>query len=171
MFMIIATAITTPSTGSRNQTAPMTPITTAKIAPLIRPTRASRRMTRQTFELVRSRVAIARTATVNDCVPAFPPMEATIGIKTAKATNSSIVPSNSEITSDAKIAVTRFTASHGNRCLVVSITRSDRLPSPTPARRIKSSSASSSMKAIASSMVMTPTMRSSSSTTGAVIMW
>ena len=40
------------------------------------------------------RVARARTATVMVCVPALPPMEATIGISTASATMLSIVASN-----------------------------------------------------------------------------
>ena len=41
-------------------------------------------------------------------VPAFPPIEATIGIKIAKATISCIVPSNIEITIEASIAVNKF---------------------------------------------------------------
>ena len=39
-------------------------------------------------------VAKARTATVKVCVPAFPPIEATIGIKTASATIASMVDEN-----------------------------------------------------------------------------
>ena len=42
------------------------------------------------FDGVNSLTAKARTATVNVCVPALPPIEATIGIKTAKATTCSI---------------------------------------------------------------------------------
>ena len=54
-------------------------MTTAKIMPFKNPTTVSRRITRQTLAPVRSRVASPRTATAMDCVPAFPPIEATIG--------------------------------------------------------------------------------------------
>ena len=56
------------------------------------PTAASRRTTRMAFEVVKSRVASARTATVSDCVPALPPIEATIGISAANATMVEMVP-------------------------------------------------------------------------------
>jgi hypothetical protein len=169
-LITIAAAITAPRTGEPNQTSPTIPITTAKIAPLIRPTPASRVTTRIRLALVRSFVASARTATVSDWVPALPPIEATIGISTASATTCAIASSNCAITSEARIAVIRFTKSQGSRCFVVSPTRSDRLDSsPTPARRRMSSSCTSSSTFIASSMVMTPTSRPSSSTTGAEI--
>ena len=161
--------MTKPRVAEENHNRHTTPITSAKIAPFTAPTRTSRRITRQTLEPVRSFVAIARTATVRLWVPAFPPIEATIGIKTASATKSLITPSNWAITRLARTAVTRFTASHGKRRLVVLITRSVRLPSPTPARRRMSSSCSSSKTTMASSMVITPTSRPSSSTTGAEI--
>jgi hypothetical protein len=126
--------------------------------------------TRIRFELVRSFVASARTATVSAWVPAFPPIEATIGIRTASATICAMASSNWAITSEARIAVIRFTKSQGRRCLVVSPRPSDRLDSsPTPASRKMSSSCTSSSTFIASSMVMTPTSRPSSSTTGAEI--
>ena len=150
-----------------NQKYPTKPKTSAKIMPLRSPTRTSRRITRQTLEVVKSLVAMARTATVSDCVPALPPIDATIGIKTASATNCAIVASNIEMTKDAIIAVAKFTANQGKRPRVVSKTLSDSEPSPTPARRIISSSYSSSSTIIASSMVITPTSRSSASTTGA----
>ena len=77
---------------------------------------------------------------------------------------------NSEITHEAMIAVSRFTNSQGVRCRQVSMTPSEiELSPPTPARRSTSSSCSSSSTAMASSMVMTPTSRSSASTTGAEI--
>jgi len=119
---------------------------------------------------VRSRVARPRTATVRLWVPALPPIEATIGISTASATIWAIAASNWAMTSEARIAVTRFTNSHGSRCFVVSPTRSERLDSsPTPASRRMSSSCTSSSTFIASSIVITPTSRPSSSTTGAEI--
>mmetsp|Transcript_23757 Transcript_23757/g.42640 ORF Transcript_23757/g.42640 Transcript_23757/m.42640 type:complete len:259 (-) Transcript_23757:789-1565(-) len=170
IFTTMAAAITYPSAGEPNQITPTMPMTTAKIAPLIRPTRTSRRITRHTFAPVKSFVASARTATVSDWVPAFPPIDATMGIKTARATICAKAISNCAMTSDARIEVTRFTASHGMRRLVVSRTLSDRADSsPTPARRRMSSSCSSSKTAIASSMVIAPISRPSSSTTGAEI--
>ena len=50
-------------------------------------------------------VASARTATVIVCVPALPPIEATIGISTASATMLWIVASNRLMTAEARIAV------------------------------------------------------------------
>ena len=51
---------------------------------------------------------MARTATVSDWVPALPPMEATMGISTARATRPAMTSSNSAMTSEA----TRNTAIH-----------------------------------------------------------
>ena len=67
----------------------------------------------------RSCVASARTATVMVCVPALPPIEATIGISTASATICSMVASNRLITREARMAVTRLASSQVKRCLVV----------------------------------------------------
>ena len=64
-------------------------------------------------------MASARTATVMVCVPALPPIDATIGISTASATICSMVASNRLITSEARIAVPRLTNSQVKRCLVV----------------------------------------------------
>ncbi len=138
---------------------------------MIRPATTSRRSTLSALARVRSRVASARTATVIDCVPALPPMLATIGISTASAVTAAITPSNCAITRDARIAVTRFTASHGNRCRAIASVRSFRLSSPTPASSSRSSSCSSDRTAIASSIVITPITRPPSSTTGALIRW
>ena len=60
-------------------------------------------------------MASARTATVMVCVPALPPMEATIGISTASATICSMVASNCLITAGRECAVPRLTSSHQNR--------------------------------------------------------
>ena len=46
----------------------------------------SRMMMRPALWMSMSRVASARTVTVMVCVPALPPIEATIGISTASAT-------------------------------------------------------------------------------------
>ena len=171
-LMIIATPITPPSTGEPNHSRASAPMTTAKQTPLISPTDSSRRMMRQTLLEVRSLVARERTATVSACVPALPPIEATIGISTASATTVASTSSNCAMTNEASTAVARFTASHGRRCRTVSTVPSEsRLSSPTPARRRMSSSCSSSSTDMASSMVITPTSRSLSSTTGAEIRW
>ena len=65
-------------------------------------------------------MAIARTATVSDWVPALPPMEAAIGIRTARMTSRSIVVWKRPITTEAATAVSRLTRSQENRALPVS---------------------------------------------------
>ena len=65
----------------------------------------SRSTTRAVFMAPSSPVASARTATVMVCVPALPPIDATIGISTASATMCSMVASNCLITIEARIAV------------------------------------------------------------------
>ena len=93
-----------------------------------------------------------------------------MGISTASATSCAMEFSNSPITDAAATAVRMLVASQGTRRRAVCITLSVRLDSsPTPARRRMSSSCSSSRTAMASSMVMMPTSRSSRSTTGAEI--
>ena len=116
------------------------------------------------------RRASARTATVTVCVPALPPIEATIGISTASATRRSMVASNNPITAEATIAVTRLISSQELRPCNVSSSDERRFASPTPASAIRSSSASSSMTSITSSMVIIPIRRPCSSTTGALTM-
>ena len=76
-------------------------------------------MTRQTLVLDSSRVASARTATVMVCVPAFPPMLATIGISTASATILASASSKLLITQEASSAVSRFANSQGKRPLAM----------------------------------------------------
>ena len=89
-FNIIAIAITPPSKLSENQYADRIPIKIAKIIPFIPPTKVSLVIIFITFDVVSSLTAIALTETVSVYVPALPPIEATIGIKTAKATTFSI---------------------------------------------------------------------------------
>ena len=83
------------------------------------PTAISLPMKRKALAAVSSPIASARTATVTVCVPALPPIDATIGISTASATIFSIAPSNWPITSEAITAVNRFTASHSPRSCTV----------------------------------------------------
>lgn len=108
-FIIIAIPITIPREVSSNHIAVIPPAIKAKATPLSRPTMLSFPIILNAFVSDISLVAMARTATVKACVPAFPPIDATIGIRIARATTCSIVPSNTEITIDARIAVNKFT--------------------------------------------------------------
>ena len=139
----------------------------ANATPLMRPTDASRTMTRSVLAGPRSRVARARTVTVMVWVAALPPIEATTGISTASATIWPMVASNNLITLEASSAVPRFMSSQVNRLRTVSMTVSITLSSPTPPSRRRSSSASSWITSTTSSTVTTPTNRLLASTTGA----
>ena len=90
-------------------------------------------------------------------MPAFPPIEATIGINTAKATTFSISSLKKPITIDARIAVNKFNKSQLNLLLVFFNTPSVISSSPTPAKRSASSSASSFKTVKTSSLVIIPT--------------
>ena len=57
---------------------------------------------------VKSLVAIVLTVTANVCIPALPPIDATIGIKNAKTTICSIVAPNKLMHHVAKKAVNKF---------------------------------------------------------------
>ena len=59
----------------------------------------------------------ARTVTASVCVPAFPPIPATIGMSTASATIVAITSSNCAITVEATEAVKRFASSQRTRAL------------------------------------------------------
>ena len=89
-FIIIAIAITIPNKKSSNQYEESNPIINAKIIPLIPPTNVSFTIILNALEVVNSFIAKALTETVKVCVPALPPIEATIGINTASATAFSI---------------------------------------------------------------------------------
>ena len=81
-------------------------------------------------------MASALTATVMVCVPALPPIDATIGISTASATICSMVASNRLITAEARIAVTRLASSQVKRSRVVCHTESlTNSPATPPMRR------------------------------------
>ena len=79
-FTIMAIASTAPRRGSPKTSIPTSPRIRASPRPFSTPAISSRRITRGAVERFRSRVASARTATASDCVPAIPPVEATIGI-------------------------------------------------------------------------------------------
>ena len=142
----------------------------AKTTPLRTATASSRRTKLAAASLSIWRNASARTATVTVCVPALPPIEATMGISTASATSRSMVASKSPITAEATTAVSRLINSHEVRPCIVSQRLERTLESPTPASAIRSSSASSSMTSMTSSMVITPISRPCSSVTGALTM-
>ena len=91
---------------------------------MIPPTKVSFAIILNAFEVVNSFIAKALTETVRVWVPAFPPIEATIGINTASATTFSIEAWKKPITIEAITAVSKFTNSHENLDFVVSITAS-----------------------------------------------
>ena len=80
----------------------------ANINPLIAPTANSFPITRSAFALVISLKANDLTATVNVCVPALPPIDATIGINIASATTCFKDDSKIAITNEAAIAVNKL---------------------------------------------------------------
>ena len=104
-----------------------------------------------------SLVAIALTVTAKVCIPALPPIEATIGIKKAKATICSIVAPNLLITHVANKAVNKFKSNQLNLLFVFFKILSVISSSPTPASLRTSSSASSFTTVKISSLVIIPT--------------
>ena len=115
MLMIIAATIIELKPVSPNQIYAPIPQSAANAIPLMKLTISSLLTNLRTFDAVMSRVAKARTVTVSACVPALPPIEATIGMRMARATICSMVPPNTEITSDATTAVPRFTSNQTKR--------------------------------------------------------
>ena len=112
---------------------------------------------------------MARITRVRVWLPAMPPMLATIGISTARATTFSRVSSNRLITAEAARAVSRLMPSHSARRRTVCQTEPKVSSSSSrPAMPISECSASSMITSTTSSMVIRPTSMPSSSTTGAV---
>ena len=70
---------------------------------------------------VKSLVAIVLTVTANVCIPAFPPIDATIGIKKARTTICSIVAPNKLMHQVAKKAVNKFSNNQLNLLFVLVI--------------------------------------------------
>ena len=106
--MNIARNITTPSIGLLNQIYAIIPTKNAKVIPFIKDIVNSFLITFLASLNSMSPSAKRLTVTVNACEPVFPPREATIGIKTASATNDSIVESKIPIIKDDKNAVIRL---------------------------------------------------------------
>ena len=116
---------------------------------------------------VKSLVASVLTVTANVCMPALPPIEATIGIKNASTTICSIVAPNKLMHHVAKNAVNKFNSSQLNLLYVFLKTPSVITSSPTPANLKASSSASSFNTVKTSSLVIIPTSLFDLSTTQA----
>ena len=116
---------------------------------------------------VKSFVAIVLTVTANVCIPAFPPIEATIGIRKARTTICSIVAPNKLIHQVARKAVNKFNKSQLNLLLVFVTIPSVISSSPTPASLNASSSASSYRTVRTSSFIIIPTNLLFLSTTAA----
>src|ERR1700744_79483 len=95
---------------------------TANKKPFTTPVRISFQAIRNALPALSSRVAKERTTVAKVWVPAFPPIDAQIGISTAKADNCSIAFSKMPITDDAKKAVPRLIKSHEKRDCAVDMT-------------------------------------------------
>ena len=121
----------------------MIPVIIAKIIPFKTPIKNSLEIILFILLLESSFVAIALMVTASVCIPALPPIDATIGIKNASATTFSISAPNILITQEASNAVARLTSSQLNRLLVFTKTLSVISSLPTPAKSRTSSSASS----------------------------
>ena len=116
---------------------------------------------------VKSFVANVLTVTAKVCIPALPPIDATIGMRNARTTICSIVAPNKLITHVARNAVNRFNKSQLNLLLVFLKTPSVISSSPTPANLKASSSASSFNTVKTSSYMIIPTNLFDLSTTAA----
>ena len=121
-FNTIANPMIIPNIKSWNQYIETSDITIANIIPLIPPINVSLVIIFNALLVVNSFTASALTATVKVCVPAFAPIDATMGINIAKATTFSIAASNKPITKEATTAVIKFTINHDILDFVVSIT-------------------------------------------------
>ena len=138
-------------------------------SPSINPTRTSRQMTRSTSLGLTSATASARTTELAAWEPALPPAPMTIGTNTLSTTTASRVDSNTSMTLIVKNAAKISTMSHTPRFLANVSTVAERYGSfngSEPSERNASSVASASRTSIASSTVIMPRRRFSSSTTG-----
>ena len=159
---------TRPSALLPNQAVATAPTTTAQKRPLSSATPSSlrsnsRRLPGPTWSRARPRVTSVRV-----WLPATPPMLATTGISTASATICSIEPPKRPITQAATKALSRFTPSQMARRRALTHTGANMsVSSSRPALASRLCSTSSRITSTMSSMVMRPTRRPSSSTTGA----
>ena len=118
---IIDIEIIRESKESWNQTWTTNALIIANIIPFKIPILNSFKIFWLKLFLVRSFVAKVLTVTANVCIPALPPIEATIGIKKASTTICSIVAPNKLIQYVAKKAVNRFNNNQLNLSLLIGI--------------------------------------------------
>ena len=105
--------------------------------------------------------------TVAVCVVPMPPMEATMGMNTARVASSRMEPSKRPMTEAASTAVARLITRHTRRLGNTRRGASKIVSSPpAPPSRWMSSVASSWMTSITSSTLMVPRRRRLPSTTG-----
>ena len=117
MLTTTAVPITAPSSGLAKKKAVARPISVATVTPLSRATRSSRSRIRPVLARVSWLVASARTATAMVCVPALPPIEATIGDSAARATSFSMAPPKCEMIVAPSSAVSRLAISQRTRLI------------------------------------------------------
>ena len=115
---VIDTKISIDKLISLNQTCTITLVIIANIMPFKIPIINSFETIFAKLLEVNSFVAMALTVTAKVCIPALPPIDATIGIKNAKATICSIVAPNLLITQVDSKAVNKFNNNQLNLLLV-----------------------------------------------------
>ena len=157
IFNIMDTAMIIERFKSLNHKNTITELIIAKIIPFKIPIANSFETVLLIFVLDNSCVAIALIVTANVCIPALPPIDATIGIRNANATICSIVAPKILITHVAKKAVNKFKRSQLNLLFVFLNIPSVISSSPTPASLNTSSSAYSLTMVKISSLVIIPT--------------
>ena len=118
IFKTIDTAIRIDKFISLNQICTITPVITAKIIPFKIPITNSFVIIFPIFPDESSLEANALIVTAKVYIPALPPMEATIGIKNARATICSIEAPNLLITHVASNAVNKFNSNQLNLLFV-----------------------------------------------------
>ena len=133
IFNTIEAAIIIERSICLNHSWTITAVIIAKIIPFNTPIKNSLVIILFILLLDNSLVAIALIVTANVCIPALPPIEATIGIRKAKATTFSISAPKILITHDANNAVARLTNNQLNLLLVFTNTVSVISSFPTPA--------------------------------------
>src|SRR5258708_7825153 len=84
-------------------------------SPVVAPSHSSLRSTRMITPAVMSPSAMPRTTTVAVCVVPMPPIEATMGMKTARVASAWIDVSNRPMTEAASTAVPRLMSRHTRR--------------------------------------------------------
>ena len=114
-FMAMARPMITPRETSLNQSTAITDTTQAQISPLRIPMAPSLNINDRAFALLRCPRANPRIEMVRVWLPAIPPMLATMGMSTARATNCLMVSSKRPITHEARRAVSRFIPSQTAR--------------------------------------------------------